>query len=77
MKEKYKKSDKKSTATNSKLDGEDILSPAEVIIQSTRPSINIGFLSPAAPKARDGRYSNNPHPSVSLSVRPSRLVFIF
>ena len=37
------------------------------------------FLSPAAPKARDGRYCNAPHPSVCpsvcLSVCPSHLVF--
>ena len=36
-------------------------------------------LSPAAPKARDGIYCNAPrpsvHPSVCLSVCPSRLVF--
>ena len=32
------------------------------------------LLSPAAPKARDGRYCNAP-PSVCLSVRPSCLVF--
>ena len=31
--------------------------------------------SPAAPKARDGRYCNAPRPSVCLSVCPSRLVF--
>ena len=29
------------------------------------------FLSPAAPKARDGRYCNAPRPSVCSSVRPS------
>ena len=29
------------------------------------------FLSPAAPKAWDGRYCNTPRPSVRLSVRPS------
>ena len=29
------------------------------------------LLSPAAPKARDGRYCNAPHPSVCLSVRLS------
>ena len=29
------------------------------------------LLSPAAPKARDGRYCNAPRPSVCLSVRPS------
>ena len=33
------------------------------------------LLSPAAPKARDGRYCNAPRPSVRPSVRPSRLVF--
>ena len=31
----------------------------------------VALLSPAAPKARDGRYCNAPRPSVRLSVRPS------
>ena len=29
------------------------------------------LLSPTAPKAREGRYCNDPRPSVRLSVRPS------
>ena len=33
------------------------------------------LLSPAAPKARDGRHCNAPRLSVRPSVRPSRLVF--
>ena len=33
------------------------------------------LLSPAAPKARDGRYCNAPRLSVCPSVRPSHLVF--
>ena len=32
---------------------------------------SVTFLSPAAPKARDGRYCNAPRPSVCLSVRRS------
>ena len=36
---------------------------------------NSTYLSPAAPKARDGRYCNARRLSVCLSVRPSRLVF--
>ena len=35
------------------------------------PCCNRSFLSPAAPKARDGRYCNAPRPSVHLSVCPS------
>ena len=39
--------------------------------RSKKLATNTVILSPAAPKARDGRYCNAPHPSVCLSVRLS------
>ena len=42
--------------------------PGREILQRP-PSVRL--LSPAAPKARDGRYCNAPRPSVCPSVRPS------
>ena len=55
-----------------------IYSPSLILISITLIFINKcvilhknSLLSPAAPKARDGRYCNAPRPSVRLSVRPS------
>ena len=43
--------------------------PWSIPNELSRPRIFIhSFLSPAAPKARDGRYCNAPRPSVRLSV---------
>ena len=43
-------------------------------INFLKPYLGI-YLSPAVPKARDGRYCNAPRPSICPSVCPSRLIF--
>ena len=48
--------------------GRDIPSPDDEWEKIPLDKSNDTFLSPAAPKARDGRYCNAVHPSVRLSV---------
>ena len=47
------------------------IGPDQVKITFLNESLQLVFLSPAAPKARDGRYCNAPRLSVCPSVRPS------